>query len=315
MLPVRFLEGQKEYFGKKGMSMHIDVFFIKQNDELKKHVYFTNIYRCEQGVSSVISIADAVLDQFRQDEPEMSKLFAKSDNANCYHANFSAESMYNLCHSKGLQLLRYDFNEPCCGKDQCDRESAAAKTIIRSYVDEDIETAIKYGYGVKDGKVCVLKIENAEVTGKKIANISNYHSYQFTENEMLLWGYYNIGSGVRIAYNNITVIPSYDYISQYSSTETIKRKSGIAKKKREDRKLNTNLFCKDPSCDQTFSTLTEMEGHVEVGVHQHVKETTSFDIVRKSFVNKMKATKVDSVSTSLSTKKPVLFTTINSCNC
>ena len=156
VLPVRFREGQKEYFGKKGMSMHIDVFFLKQNDELKKHVYFTNIYRCDQGVSSVISIADTVLNQFRIDEPEVCRLFAKSDNANCYHANFSAESMHNLCHSKGLQLLRYDFNEPCCGKDQCDRESAAAKTIMRSFVDagndlvsaEDLEKAIKYVKGV-----------------------------------------------------------------------------------------------------------------------------------------------------------------------
>ena len=29
----------------------------------------------------------------------------------------------------------YDYNEPCCGKDQCDCESAAAKSIIRSSID------------------------------------------------------------------------------------------------------------------------------------------------------------------------------------
>ena len=152
-----------------------------------------------------------------------------------------------------------------------------------------------------------MKIENAEVKGKKIANISNYHSYQFKENEMLLWRYYNVGSGVRIPYNNVSVTPSYEHISQYSSTESIQRKSGKSKKERKDRELSTILFCQDENCDQTFSTLTEMEEHMEVRVHQHLKETTSFDIVRKSFVNKMKATKVDSVSASLSTKTTSSF--------
>ena len=33
ILPVKFREGQKEYFGKKGMSLHADIFFIKSSDE------------------------------------------------------------------------------------------------------------------------------------------------------------------------------------------------------------------------------------------------------------------------------------------
>ena len=59
------------------MSMHIDVFFLKENDNLKKHVYLTVIYHCDQGISSVISIADSVLDQFHKDEPGVVKLFHK----------------------------------------------------------------------------------------------------------------------------------------------------------------------------------------------------------------------------------------------
>ena len=137
ILPAKFREGQKEYFGKKGMSLHVDIFFLKKDADtnLRKHIYLTAMSRCEQGTGDVISIADVVLDQFMNDEPQVKKLLTKSDNAGCYHGNFSAESVYNLCKKKGIKLLRYDFNEPCCGKDQCDRESAAAKNIIRSYVD------------------------------------------------------------------------------------------------------------------------------------------------------------------------------------
>ena len=110
ILPAK-IEGQKEYFGKKDADTNF-----------KKHIYLTMMSRCEQGTGDVISIADVVLYQFMNDEPQIKKMLTKSDNAGCYYGNFSAESIYNLCKKKGIKLLRYDFNEPCCGKNQCDGE-------------------------------------------------------------------------------------------------------------------------------------------------------------------------------------------------
>ena len=79
--------------------------------------------------------------------------------------------MFTLCQKKGISLLRYDYNEPCCGKDQCDRESAAAKTIIRSYVDsgkdlltaENIHQSLHYGYGMQNAQVAVVEISTKDV--------------------------------------------------------------------------------------------------------------------------------------------------------
>ena len=158
------------------MSLHADVFFVRKGDEMIKHVYMTSMHRCDQGTSAVISIADCVLKQFCKDEPNVKKLFAKSDNAGCYHGNYSAESMYHLCQKRNIQLLRYDFNEPCCGKDQCDRESAAAKSILRSFIDagndvmnaEDVYEGLHYGFGMKNTKVAVAKIEKVTLSGQKI---------------------------------------------------------------------------------------------------------------------------------------------------
>ena len=62
-------------------------------------------------------------------------MHTKSDNDGCYHGNHSAEAMYILSRQKGIKLLSYDYNEPCCGKDQCDHESATAKSIISSFID------------------------------------------------------------------------------------------------------------------------------------------------------------------------------------
>ena len=44
VLPVKFREGQKDYYGRRGMSLHIDVFFTKQDGKMKKKVYYTSVY-------------------------------------------------------------------------------------------------------------------------------------------------------------------------------------------------------------------------------------------------------------------------------
>ena len=133
---MRFHEGQKEYFGKKGMSLQVDVFFIKRNRISHKQVHFTALYRCDQGTVDTLSIAYIILTKiFLSDEPCVKIVYGKSDNASSYHANFSVEALYFLCKSKGIKLVRYDFNEPCHGKDQCDRKAAGAKSLIRNYID------------------------------------------------------------------------------------------------------------------------------------------------------------------------------------
>ena len=38
-----------------------------------------------------------------------------------------AEIEYSLCKKHDINLLRHDYNEPQCGKDQADRDSAVAK--------------------------------------------------------------------------------------------------------------------------------------------------------------------------------------------
>ena len=50
----------KDYFGKKGVSVHIDVLLTKNMllNELVKHVYYTVLYRCEQTLEDTLSITE-----------------------------------------------------------------------------------------------------------------------------------------------------------------------------------------------------------------------------------------------------------------
>ena len=110
-----------------------------------------------------------------------------------------------LCKSKDIKLLQYDYNEPSHGKDQCDRQSAVAKTLIRSYIDagndvtkpEHIHEALHYGNGMKNTYSGVVEIEEFSLHGTKIQLISNYYSFSFAEDHMTLWRYYNVGVGVK----------------------------------------------------------------------------------------------------------------------
>ena len=120
----------------------------------------------------------------------MTNLYTKSDNAGCYHGNYLDEAMYILCRQKGIKLLNYDYNEPCCGKDQYDHEGAAAKSIIRSFTDsgndlldeDDLFKALHYGYGMKDSNVALIQVDttNAVITGDIFQILQTMILFSFT---------------------------------------------------------------------------------------------------------------------------------------
>ena len=114
---------------------------------------------------------------------------------------------YQICRRYDIELLRYGYNEPCKGKDQCDQESAAAKTIItRSYVDagndlmnaEDIYNTLHYGFGMQDAMVCVAEVDTSATTliGPKVPSFTSYYSVSFTYEGMRLWHFFRIEEGI-----------------------------------------------------------------------------------------------------------------------
>ena len=311
VIPIRYREGQREYFGKKGMSLHIDVFFRQDHDNLLKYVYMTCLYRCKQSMVDVLNIADNVLNTFRIDCPMINKLFAKSDNAGCYHGNYVMEALYKICLSKSLTLLRYDYNEPCKGKDQCDRESAGAKSVINSFVNSgsdlvsanDLHDALHYGKGIRNTQACVLEVdlEQSTLQGLTIKGISSFHSVEFFEKYMKLQRYYNIGPGVVVNYSDQSkFVPSYVQVKEFNHTQSeVVHEPCSQQKRRLDHQLCTLIFCENPLCTDVFETLTEYENHLLSEKHTITNQDSTLDKVRTSYVTKMKvASQKHSSSTS-----------------
>ena len=69
VLPVNLWKGQREYFGKKGWAYLLMRFLAKKDSQVRKKVCLTAIYRCDQAMKDVKSITDALLGQFKLDNP------------------------------------------------------------------------------------------------------------------------------------------------------------------------------------------------------------------------------------------------------
>ena len=62
------------YFGKKGMSLHENMFFKKNKDVLVKSAYLTAMYRCNQDMITRLIIPDVVLNEYKKDGSNVSML-------------------------------------------------------------------------------------------------------------------------------------------------------------------------------------------------------------------------------------------------
>ena len=72
------------------MTLHVDIFFLKENGQLRKKVYFMAVYRCEQGLIDSLCFAEVVLPKVGDDFPAVRYLYAKSNNASLNHCTIYA---------------------------------------------------------------------------------------------------------------------------------------------------------------------------------------------------------------------------------
>lgn len=294
ILPLRYREGQKEYFGKKGMSLHVDVLFQKDQDgQLRKDVYFTALYRSDQNVLETLCVLDHVLAQIKRDYPNLQGLYRKSDNASCYAGNSCAEIEYILCQKQNIYLHRHDYNEPQKGKDQADRESAIAKKYMNRFVNsgkdvisaEDIKSAILFHGGPDNVKVSVAEIDKTECSleQSKIPNIQSFHSIEFEDNGMRFWQYFDVGEGQFIPYSELTFHSGLKVISAFSTAQLMVRKPTQASKKRKDREICDILFCPISGCISTFESEMDLLQHLADEEHKFTESTSGMDRVRQAY--------------------------------
>ena len=71
ILPRKFREPHQDYFGKKGMSQHVDVIYMKKDNNLHKYVHFTLLQKCDQNMAQTMSVTGHVFKQIKADFPNI----------------------------------------------------------------------------------------------------------------------------------------------------------------------------------------------------------------------------------------------------
>jgi len=214
VLPQSHREKMDEWFGKKGISLHVDVLYFRDtNHILRKMTYFTAIDRCLQDMSSVLCVFAYVIDQIKRDLPNLTNLYTRSDNAGCYAGASVIIARKIICDGADICLKRTDFSEPQRGKDQADRDIAVAKSCLKAYTNRGGNlinaTSIKEALDESFGKLCgsktsVIALNEAKcVLPKiKIEGITKYHSVAFNDKSVTFWQYFDIGTGISKSINN-----------------------------------------------------------------------------------------------------------------
>ena len=131
-----------------------------------------------------------------------------------------------------------------------------------------------------------------------IPKISQYHSFEFHHDHMIMWRYFDIEEGKRWNYTNISFTPNITVVLPFSSTTfSISEGAAMSKKRRDDRTLCDLYFCTEPGCVDSFKDAKALEMHVISG-QQNVQTVASFiDHVKQCYVNKMKMSKPNALST------------------
>lgn len=86
------------------MTLHFDVFFYKQQNNVRKVVYITTVRQNDQGLSETsLDLAELRLGESRKGNAHICKL----DNADSYPGNLAAEVLYKIFKSKVAKIMPY----------------------------------------------------------------------------------------------------------------------------------------------------------------------------------------------------------------
>ena len=144
-LQLKYRERQSDWFGKRGLSWHVSTVISvdEKSGDLERKTYAHLFDACQHDWFAVLSIIENTLKTLKADNPRITRIQFRSDEAGCYHNNFLIASVRDIGNEAGITVTGYDFSEPRYEKDVCDRILCPMKSAIRRYCNEghDVLTA------------------------------------------------------------------------------------------------------------------------------------------------------------------------------
>lgn len=173
ILPIKFREGQVEYFGKKGMSLlgSMIIRFL-ETEELSGYEYqFSDyIFKGYSGQDNiqVAAAIEVIVDQTRRRFPEIKNIVIQSDNASCFASQELVPFIFHLnqesAEKSGPRISKWLFTEAQTGRGRLDTHFSYINVFLKGYVENDkivtreehIFQALSYNEGIAGTTVTLL---------------------------------------------------------------------------------------------------------------------------------------------------------------
>ena len=303
-LPTRYREKQSQWFGKRGLSWHVSSVISKEASKLRTQSFVHLFNNCNQDWFSVTSILEHLINTVREDKPNISSVYLRSDEGGCYHSNMLIAACQDVSRLTGVKILAYHFSEPGHGKDICDRIICPMKLALKTYCNEgnDIVTASDMRKALEARKVrgttaCVGKVDETKnsLEMKKLDNFSKFHNFEFEDTGIRMWKAYKIGEGKLIKNDEIYTT----HIERSTLLEIAEeqdffvndavRELDINAHSASDTTSNFRMYeCTKAGCKESFASVDELELHLDVGTHQRSskEEESLYDTIRRDWADK-----------------------------
>ena len=301
IIPLKYWEKMEEWFGKKGISGHVNCFFLRNSEEkLVTATYFTFIDKCNQDMAASSCVLKNDLEQFHTDFPDIEFIHCRNDNAGCYSGASAILAKKEICDQVGKKLQSIDFNEAQKGKDQCDHDGAVAKRNIRTYVNEghDVTDAVSVKEGIdaspgilKNSKSCVIELDynNLELGKAKTKDISRYHYFEFEENGIRAWEFQGIGNGKLLQQQDVNFISCSKVVKPFAETFDKRSRQQV----NNNRNSKMKVWCSDSDCSAVYKSEEALSDHILKGSHIYLEKhgegtkLSSTDRVKIVFADKL----------------------------
>ena len=297
LLLQKFREPQRDWYAKKGVSLHGTMFFHKSSDSGEIEVEIHDLYSngdCVQNWFFTISAFEATFKNFAAKHDDIKKLSIWSDNGPHYHNTSVIVWLMRFSEMCPMKIVRYSFFEAQKGKTSLDSHFATFKFVLKGWMKQGND--ILQSKDIVDGTADHLKGTHVyEITidrtkEPKSANTWNgitrfgsftyihdgdeciaivareqsnhYAGERFTKERLFkLWKKFmmsdNVSSGVTSDFN----------IENYKSVEPRLMKTQKSKKERQCSKIiEQDTDCEVdgcPKCGRNFLRPTWLAKHVE----------------------------------------------------
>ena len=103
--------------------------------------------------------------------------------------------------------------------------------------NKNVFKALHYGKSIQSVKVACISTNTSKATLSpytQIPKISQYHSFEFHHDHMIMWRYFGIEEGKRWNYTNFSFMPNITVVLPFSSTTSSSLEGEAMSKKRTD---------------------------------------------------------------------------------